>query len=492
MPMNTAPQATAVAEDTPLLVGGKEHWSTSFHEVFNPADPSQCVGRIVQGGEDTAIAAVEAAGAALPAWAATPPAQRLELVRQALAALDAMGEELAPLITREMGKIFREARAEVGLPGQMLGKFEPHFEQIQHERIEDERGEVILSYLPRGVVSLIVPFNWPIAQLALKLWPALLMGNTVVIKPSPLAPLAVTKALHAMAGVLPPGVVNVVFGPDSSVAPVLTTHPAVRMVSFTGSIETGRKVMAAAAGTIKHVVLELGGNDPALILEDAALDEKQCVKILQSIFSTSGQGCQLIKRIYVHRSRHDELVEKLVAGTDGYYVVGDGMERESTLGPVVSKAQRDRIAGLIDASRQAGTTVAEAGRVLDEESFQRGWFVRPAFIHGVAADAPIVAEEQFGPVVPIVPFDDEDHAVELANASEFGLAASVWTQDVERGMALAGSIEAGTTFVNNHNTFAIFDIGGVGGVKQSGNGRELGPWGLMEFADLRIRSTRAR
>jgi aldehyde dehydrogenase len=490
--MNTAPQATAVAEDTPLLVGGKEYWSTSFHEVFNPADPEQCVGRIVQGGEDTAIAAVESAAGALRNWAATPPAERLAVVKQALAALDSMGEELAPLITREMGKIFREARVEVGLPGHILANYEPHFEQIQHERIEDARGEVILSHMPRGVVSLIVPFNWPIAQLALKLFPALLMGNTVVVKPSPLAPLAVTKALLAMADVLPPGVINVVFGPDSAVAPVLTTHPAIRMVSFTGSIETGRKVMAAAAGSIKHVVLELGGNDPALILEDAALDKKECVKILQSIFSTSGQGCQLIKRIYVHRSRHEELVEKLIAGTDDYYVVGDGMERESTLGPVVSRAQRDRIAGLINDSRRDGTRVAECGRILDDATFQRGWFVRPAFIDGVDADAPIVTEEQFGPVVPIIPFDDEDRAVELSNATEFGLAASIWTQDVERGMTLAGSIEAGTTFVNNHNTFAIFDVGGVGGVKQSGNGRELGPWGLLEFADLRIRSTRAR
>jgi aldehyde dehydrogenase len=490
--MSTTAGATAIAEDTPLLVGGKEHWGTSFREVFNPADPTQVAGRIVDGDEAVAVAAVEAAAAALRGWAATPPADRLVAVHEALAALEAIGADLAPLITREMGKIFREARLEVGLPRHMLSCFEPHFERLLDERIEDDRGEVVVARVPRGVVSLIVPFNWPVAQLALKLFPALLMGNTAVVKPSPLAPLAVTKALVAMAGALPPGVINVVFGPDGTVAPVLTTHPAIRMVSFTGSIETGRKVMAAAAGSIKHVVLELGGNDPALILADASLDPKQCVTILQSIFSTSGQGCQLIKRIYVHRSRHRELVEKLTAGADEYYVVGDGMEREVNLGPVVSRAQRDRIAGLVESSRRPGTTVAECGRIHDEATFEQGWFVRPTFVDGVDADAPIVTEEQFGPVVPIIPFDDEERAIEMANATEFGLAASIWTEDVERGMSLAATVEAGTTFVNNHNTFAIFDVGGVGGVKHSGNGRELGPWGLTEFTDLHIRSTRAR
>jgi aldehyde dehydrogenase len=490
--LNTASQATAVAEATPLLIGGKEYWSDSVHEVFNPANPAERVGAIVEGDEAAAVAAVEAASAALRGWSAVPSSDRLAMLRGAVEALDPLGADLAPLITREMGKIFKEARGEVKLPGVVLDKYELHVDRVLDERIVDERGEVIVSYRPRGVVSLIVPFNWPVAQLALKLFPALLMGNTVVVKPSPLAPLAVTKALHAMAGALPPGVVNVVFGPDSSVAPVLTTHPLIRMVSFTGSIETGRKVMAAAAGSIKHVVLELGGNDPALILADAVLDDKACVRILQSIFSTSGQGCQLIKRIYVHRSRHEELFEKLVTGTDAFYVVGDGMEREVTLGPVVSKAQRDRVARLVEDSRGPDTRVAECGRVHDEEMFEQGWFVRPAFIDGVDSQSPIVAEEQFAPVLPIVPFDDEQQAVEMANATEFGLAASIWTEDVERGMTLGRSIEAGTTFVNNHNTFAIFDVGGVGGVKQSGNGRELGPWGLTEFADLSIRSTRSR
>jgi acyl-CoA reductase-like NAD-dependent aldehyde dehydrogenase len=168
------------------------------------------------------------------------------------------------------------------------------------------------------------------------------------------------------------------------------------------------------------------------------------------------------------------------------------MEREVNLGPVVSKAQRDRIAGLVESSRRGDTTVAECGRIHDEATFEQGWFVRPTFVDGVDADAPIVTEEQFGPVVPIIPFDDEERAVEMANATEFGLAASIWTEDVERGMSLAATVEAGTTFVNNHNTFAIFDVGGVGGVKHSGNGRELGPWGLTEFTDLHIRSTRAR
>ncbi|GAB2960348.1 aldehyde dehydrogenase family protein [Amycolatopsis acidiphila] len=489
--MNVEAQAATVADDTPLLVGGREYWSDSLHEVRNPAHPEQCVGRIVQADETIAISAIEAAAAALPGWAATPRGERLMHVRQALSGIEAFAADLAPLITREMGKNLRESESEVALPGVALGKYEPHFQRMIDERISDERGDVVVSRAPRGVTTLIVPFNWPVAQLALKLVPALLMGNTVVVKASPLAPLAVTKVVHAIASALPPGVVNAVFGPDS-VASVLTTHPAVRTVSFTGSIATGRKVMAAAAASLKHVVLELGGNDPALILADAALDKRQCIRILQAIFSTSGQGCQLIKRIYVHRSRHDELVEKLVACADDYYVVGDGMEPEVNLGPVVTKAQRDRIQNLIERSRGADTTVRETGKVHDTQVFERGWFVRPSFITHVDSDAPIVTDEQFGPVVPIIAFDEEDEALRLANATEFGLAASVWTEDAERGMALGRSIEAGTVFVNNHNTFAIFDVGGVGGVKQSGNGRELGPWGLEEFADLQIRSTRAK
>jgi aldehyde dehydrogenase len=479
-------------EDTPLLVGGREFWSDALFDVPSPANPEECVGRIVLGDEAYAASAVEAAADAFPAWAATPPAERAEHVRAALAALDENSADLGPLITREMGKILREATSEVAMPGIVLGKYAPHFEAMVDEVVSDERGEVVVARVPHGVVSLIVPFNWPIAQLALKLFPALLTGNTVVVKPSPLAPLAVTKALHLMAGALPPGVVNVVFGLDSEVASVLTTHPKIRMVSFTGSIETGRKVMAAAAASIKHVVLELGGNDPALILQDASLDPKQCVRIMQSIFATSGQGCQLIKRIYVHRSRHDELVEKLVSGAEQFYVVGDGLEPDVNLGPVVTQAQRDRINRLVDESVSAGGTATAAGRVHDEEVFERGWFIRPTFVTDAPQDAGLVMEEQFGPVVPIVAFDDEDDALRMANATEFGLAASVWTEDVERGMELGRGVQSGTVFVNNHNTFAIFDIGGVGGVKQSGNGRELGPWGLEEFTDLHIRSTRAR
>jgi acyl-CoA reductase-like NAD-dependent aldehyde dehydrogenase len=313
-----------------------------------------------------------------------------------------------------------------------------------------------------------------------KLAPALLAGNTVVVKPSVLAPAALTEYLRHLAAHLPPGVLNVVHG-DAEAGGALVAHPAVRKVSFTGSVRVGQQIMAAAASNLKKVSLELGGNDAAIVLDDA--DFAAAVpRLCQGAFTRAGQICFAVKRVYVPERRFAEFCEQLCATADSYRV-GYGLDEQTTFGPLISDRELGRVRGLVERARSAGGDVRELGRATDTVDWDAGHYMLPAVVAGLDPNAELVAVEQFGPVLPVVPYRDEDQAVSFANGTEYGLASSVWGTDTDRAIGVARRIEAGATFVNSHNLSSLsFDMP-FGGVKRSGLGRERTALGLQEYVE---------
>jgi acyl-CoA reductase-like NAD-dependent aldehyde dehydrogenase len=283
-----------------------------------------------------------------------------------------------------------------------------------------------------------------------------------------------------IAELLPPGVVNVVTGAASEIGDALVTHPLVRFVNFTGSVDVGRHVMQKAAGNITPVTLELGGNDAAIVCHDARIDADALMRMYMGAFMSSGQICMALKRLYVHRSLYDDVVDGLTALCDRK-VVGDGLLDETNMGPVNNARQHKRIRGIIAEARAAGADLKELGRIPDEDLYAKGYFQRPTLVFDPDPALDIVREEQFGPALPIMPFDTEDDAVARANDSAFGLCSSVWTEDRDRAVALARRLEAGYTYLNAHGPAAQDSRGPFGGFKTSGIGRNLGYEGIIQF-----------
>jgi acyl-CoA reductase-like NAD-dependent aldehyde dehydrogenase len=342
---------------------------------------------------------------------------------------------------------------------------------------DDERGHAELVHRPLGVVAAITPWNYPLLLAGWKLGPALLVGNTVVLKPSPFTPLSTLALGRALAGVLPPGVVSVVSGGDELGA-WMTSHPAVAKISFTGSVPTGKAVAAAAAPDLKRFTLELGGNDAAIVLDDAdpAVIERG---LFWGAFINNGQICAGIKRIYVPERLHGDVVEAL-AHRASRIRVGPGTDAGVQLGPVQNQQQFDRVAGLVADALARGATAAAGGHPMDRD----GYFFAPTILTGVAEGTPIVDEEQFGPAVPVIGYRDLDDAVARANDTRYGLSGSVWSADPDRAAAVAERLECGTAFVNDHLTLQPYMP--FGGMKWSGMGVENGPWGLAEFTALQV------
>ncbi len=482
---------TAEAEtlvETQLIVDGD--WRPSegarTYEVRNPARPREVVGHGASGSRGDTRSAVEAAHRAYPAWAALSYHERAEYLLKVADHLVDDPEDVdarVRLLTREHGKVLKEARMEVTRLGDRFRLCAAMADRLaEDERISGPPFDTIVTKQPRGVAALITPWNWPLSILGAKLPQALISGNTAVVKLARSASLAPAQTVYRMAEVLPPGVLNLVTGSGPEVGEELLTHPLVAKVNFTGGIETGRRVMAAAAPSLKHVTLELGGNDPALVLEDADLGEDAIRRMALGTFLTTGQVCMALKRLYVHESRYEELLEAFCGVVDEH-VVGDGLDPQVTMGPLNNKAQLEIVRDMVAEARQRGATVRELGRIADEKTFQEGYFYRPTVVTGADSSFKVVSCEQFGPVIPVIPFQDEDEAVRMANDSEFGLCSSVWTQDRERALAVARRLEAGYTYLNAHGPTTQDSRAPFGGVKQSGFGRNLGYEGVLDFLE---------
>lgn len=483
--------ATTTVTHARLLVGGE--WRASAREIAvrNPAEPEEIVGYVPRATPDETRAAIGAAAAAFPVWAATPIAERAAALERAATALQAGVEERSVLLVREQGKVLREARQETSRFVARAQGVAASAERFAQPQVFDDQGKTVVFRRPRGVAALILPWNWPISILGAVLPPALLAGNTVVVKPPSYAPLATIETLRVIALQFAPGVVNIVTGDGTEIGPELTTNPLVRKVAFTGSIDTGREILRQVSACIKPLTLELGGNDPAILLDDFAPTEESLRRLFWAAMTTAGQVCMGLKRVYAPRRLYDDVVAGLEAEADRV-AVGDGLDPRATMGPLNNRPQLTKVRELAAGSQARGARVESRGQILDEAQFGRGHFHRPTIVSAIRQDAELVTCEQFGPILPVLPYDDLDQAFAMANATNFGLCSSLWTGDAERAFALASRFEAGYTFVNDHGPFAMDPRAPFGGWKESGIGRELGMVGTEEFFEYQSVVLRAQ
>lgn len=418
-------------------------------------------------------AAMDSAQRAFKAWR-KDEAKRRQVLRDASAAIKANLGDLAKILTQEQGKPLAKATEEC--IGAAVWFDVTAGLQIPVEVISDtDAARIEVRRKPFGVVGAITPWNFPLLLATWKIAPALLAGNTIVVKPSPFTPLTTLKLGEILRDVVPAGVLNTVSGGDE-LGKWVSEHRAVRKISFTGSVATGKKIAIAAAPDLKRVTLELGGNDAAIVLKDVD-PRKVAERLFWGAFTNSGQVCSAIKRLYVEEEIYQPLLEELTAVARSKKVA-NGLEAGSELGPVNNKMQFQRVAELVEDARKAGARFLTGGGPRPGG----GYFFEPTLVTEIAEGTRIVDEEQFGPVLPIMPFRRVEDAIERANNTMFGLSGSVWTSDLERGRELAGELECGTAWVNQH--LAILPNTPFGGSKWSGIGYENGPWGLSAFTEL--------
>ena len=460
-----------------LLINGQMVAGACSTPVLNPATEA-VLAECPRASAAQLDQAVDAANAAFPGWAATPVDRRREILRTIADRIDAHADELARLLTQEQGKPIDSAKGELWF---MAHTFRSHAGyELAREVISNRAGDhVAVHRKPLGVVALIVPWNFPMALLAFKLPFALLAGNTVIAKPAPTTPLTTLRLGELLADLLPAGVFNVI-ADANDLGERLVQHPGIRKVSFTGSAATGRKVMANAAPTLKRLSLELGGNDAAIVLDDV---DPQAVapRLFASAFGNNGQVCIAIKRLYVHDTIYDAMCNELARLADAA-VVGDGLEQGTTHGPLQNKAQLEKVLSILDDARKVGNVVAGGTR-----PDRPGYFLRPTIVRDLREGTRLVDEEQFGPVLPVIRFTDDEDALTRANNTPYGLGGSIWSGDVERAAGLAERMDAGTVGINQH-VGVDADVP-FGGSKQSGIGTELGKEGLLEFTQLKVISS---
>jgi acyl-CoA reductase-like NAD-dependent aldehyde dehydrogenase len=460
--------------DFNLIIGGDARPSANTFGVINPA-----TGEVWEQAPDCSKEqldeAFSAAAKAYIDWRTDEDARR-DALRACAAIMFGAGGELGPILTKEQGKPLAQANVEclgAGLWFNYFADLEVPKEIIQ----DDDAAYAEVVRRPMGVVAAITPWNFPLVLASWKIGPALRAGNTVVLKPSPFTPLATLKMVEKLQAALPPGVLNVVSGGDE-LGKWMTSHPVPRKISFTGSVATGKHVAASAAPDLKRVTLELGGNDPAIVLDDVNPKEVG-EKIFAQAFANTGQICSAIKRVYVPEAMQDEIVS-VIAEKAAAARFGDGMEEGVEYGPINNKPQFERVKELVADAKARGATVATGGDVMDRP----GYFFQPTVLSNVTEGVRIVDEEQFGPALPILTYRDESEAIERANATMFGLSGSVWSGDPDRGAKVASQIEAGTVWVNTH--LALSPSQPFGGFKWSGLGVENGPWGLAAFTEIQV------
>jgi len=459
---------------TKMLIGGD--WVDSstgdVREILNPAT-GEVVDTVSEGAEADIRTAIDAAEDSFVEWSRMPPPQRATIVDKGARLIKKREKELAHLLTQEQGKPIREAMLEIrrfvhtldhytGLSKNIRGGYVP---------LLNERSYGMIIKKPIGVVGSIVPWNFPVALMGNKIGPALIAGDTIVVKPAGSTPLTPTACVGALneAG-LPPGVLNIVQGPGSVIGETLLKDPRVRKIGFTGATSTGRHVMQIAAETVKHVTLELGGSDPMIVCDDANIDAAVSAASVGRFFNC-GQACLAIKRLYLFDAIYDEFVEKLVEKV-GKLRVGNGLDKGVLVGPLHSNEQRQEVEAQVDDALSRGATLLVGGERPAGKEYEDGYFYMPTLLDNVDESSRVLQEEVFGPALPIVRVSEMAEAIEKANSSIFGLGSSVWTNNIDRANMAAEQLEAGYTWVNSPQI--IFDELPFGGVKQSGLGKEHG------------------
>ena len=468
-------ESLTLRTDFSLLIGGKARQAAAHLDVINPAY-GQVFARCPAAGAAELDEAVAAARRAFESWRQTSYEHRAGLIRELAEALRKHQDPLAELLTREQGKPLKQSVAEIDR-GAAQSEGMVGIEIPVETLIEDEQRHIELHYRPLGIVGIITPWNAPVNLALGPLVSALYTGNTVVLKPSPYTPLTTLKLGEILGEIFPAGVVNVLAGGDA-LGQWMTEHADIDKISFTGSVATGKKVLASAAGTLKRVTLELGGNDPAIILDD--VDPRAIAKkVFFASFVNSGQVCMAIKRIYAHESVYDELCEALVDEANAA-VVGNGLDSATQLGPIQNRMQFDKVVDVLEDTRRSGARILCGGEVPDEP----GYFFPPTLVTDIAEDSRLVREEQFGPIVPILKFSELDDALSRANDTRYGLSGSVWTSDPAKGAEIAAKLEVGTAWVNQHRATSAFVP--FGGAKESGYGRQYSILGLKGYMEPEV------
>jgi acyl-CoA reductase-like NAD-dependent aldehyde dehydrogenase len=457
-----------------MLIGEDLVAGSASLDVINPATGSPFA-TVPHASKADADAAIAAAKAAVPGWSAVPFAERQAKLVALADAVAANGEELARLITQEQGKPLPEAMGEVAWTEGYLR----HYATLElPDRViqDDESGYIAVQHRPLGVIVGIIAWNFPLLVACWKIGPAVLAGNAIVLKPAPTTPVTALRLGELCRDIFPAGVVNIITDAND-LGPYLTTHPDVAKVGFTGSTATGKAIAASGANTLKRVTLELGGNDPAIVLED--VDVKETAKaIFGNAFLNCGQVCLAVKRAYVHADIYDAMCAELARLAEEA-IVGDGLEQGTTIGPIQNKAQFEKVKAFLETAKADGTIIA-GGEVIARD----GYFLRPTVVRDVSDGDTIVDEEQFGPILPVIPFDDVEDVIARANRSDYGLGGSVWSKDVARAAQIAGRIESGQVWVNQH--VAIGPHIPMAGFKNSGLGVEQSVEGLAEYAQIQV------
>ncbi|MGO9781030.1 MAG: NAD-dependent succinate-semialdehyde dehydrogenase [Streptosporangiaceae bacterium] len=479
---NDVASLTGIDVPTGLLIGGE--WTGAHGGARLPVvDPAteDALTDVADATEADALAAVSAAYAALPGWSATPPRQRAECLRRAFELMTDRGEQIARLMSAENGKSLRDARAELTYAAEFFRWYAEEAVRIDGNLTVAPAGanKILVTRQPIGVSVLVTPWNFPAAMATRKLGPALAAGCTVVLKPAgetPLTALAVAGLLEE-AGV-PAGVVNVV--PTSQPGPVVAAMMAdsrVRKLSFTGSTEVGRILLRQAAATVLSCSMELGGNAPFIVFDDADLDAAVQGALIAKM-RNGGEACTAANRFYVHEAVADEFTARLTDAF-GKLTVGPGLEESTDVGPLVNEETRSKVSALVEGAGADGGQVLLGGRAPD----RRGYFYEPTVIGQVPPTAKILGSEIFGPVAPVVRFSDEAELIDWANATEYGLVSYVYTRQLSRGLRVSEALETGMVGLNRG--LVSDPAAPFGGVKQSGLGREGGHDGLLEFLETK-------
>ncbi|MFG1377444.1 aldehyde dehydrogenase family protein [Xanthobacter autotrophicus] len=463
---------TDLFNDYSMTIDGAAAVTETLSGVINPATET-VIATVPDAGPALLDAAVAAARRAFPTWSSRPWGERAALVARIGDVIEAHAEDFKRLLTLEQGKARAGAEWEIG--GSIVWCQEIATQVLPLHRQESGGRTVKTRRVPHGVVGAITPWNFPLLLAVWKIAPALLAGNTMVLKPSPFTPLCTLKLGELLRDVLPAGVLNTVSG-GNDLGAAMTAHPGIGKISFTGSTATGRRIMQAASGNLKRLTLELGGNDPAIVLPDVDV-KATAEKLFWAAFQNSAQFCVAAKRLYIHDDIYDDLSAALVDYAAGIRI-GDGLEQGTDLGPIQNAMQFAKLKDLLSDARETGLTFLCGGDIPDG----RGYFVPVTLIDNPPETSRVVTEEAFGPILPLLRFREIEDVIARANATEYGLAASVWTADTARGEEIAARLEAGTVWINEIHTFSPHVA--FGGRKQSGLGVENAIEGLAEYTSI--------